>query len=238
MIIFDEVQAVTVKNKEYQTRFTDFMNNLLKKNENLYILLTGSQIRTFNEYMKVFQGSNIYGVKTSSTIVNLPLLSRTELEEFLEKGFSDNGLQIPTEDYTDIVYESLGGFIGYVSSAARSTIRALKEMGSESNIKRKVLNERDRLFEEMKQELRKLDKSLGFEAHGPWTTPSIYILQYIARNQNSTPDEITSATLEKFRTINEEYVKIVLEILEQVDLVHKSNEKYFTHKFIEKYRGW
>jgi len=238
LIIFDEVQAVTVKNKEYQTRFTDFMNNLLKKNENLYILLTGSQIRTFNEYMKVFQGSNIYGVKTSSTIVNLPLLSRTELEEFLEKGFSDNGLQIPTEDYTDIVYESLGGFIGYVSSAARSTIRALKEMGSESNIKRKVLNERDRLFEEMKQELRKLDKSLGFEAHGPWTTPSIYILQYIARNQNSTPDEITSATLEKFRTINEEYVKIVLEILEQVDLVHKSNEKYFTHKFIEKYRGW
>lgn len=237
LIIFDEVQAVADNSKEYQTRLTNFMNNLLKSNENLYILLTGSQVRTFNEYMEVFQDSTIYNIKTSSAVVNLPQLSKAELEEFLERGFSHNGLQIPTEDYIDLVYETLGGFIGYVSEAARNTIQVLEKNGSETDMERKVLNERGKLFEEMKKELRDLGKSLGFVTRGPMTTPSVYILRRIARNPNTTLDEITSTTLEKFQTIDEEYVKIVLEILEQVDLVHKHNEKYFTHKFIENYRG-
>lgn len=238
LIIFDEVQVVAEKNKEYQTRFMNFVNNLLKNNENLYVLFTGSQVRTFNEYMKVFQNSTIYDTKAPSTVVNLPLLSKPELEEFLERGFSDNGLQMPLEDYPDLVYKTLGGFIGYVSNAARATIQVIKEGESKKDVERKVLNERTKLFEEMKQELRKLDKSLGFETRGPKTTPSIHILQYVAKNPHSTFDDITSATLEKFQRIDEEYVKIVLEILEQVDLVHKHNEKYFTHKFIENYKRW
>ena len=238
----DEVQYIALKlGDDGNTKFVEFVNELTKNDDSVFIIFTGSQVGTFNNLVDIFDEKYYYDFKRENQVINIGQLSRREVQLLLLQGFKQNNTQIPYEEFPDNIYDTIGGIIGYVTDTGKDIIKAIK-LGWDIN--EIILSNQDNVFTAITKELWKIDKSLDlvpdYKKPRINMSPSIFALRYVANNSGVKMTEMIEELIKKFpNNVDEDIAKTIVNMLIQIDLLIKKNhEKLDTHNFIKNYTRW
>ncbi|KUH34151.1 hypothetical protein APY94_03220 [Thermococcus celericrescens] len=227
---FDEVQSFAIRQGSYFSKedayiFVEFINNHI--DDNTYIIFTGSQVGAFNKFLKIYDKKVVSKMKCNNHIVDIGQMSPEDIGEFLSTGFEQNHKNMP-EDFPDRVYESIGGFVGYVLDAGRMLATYGHNVIHPSIVDTVIQKQKTLLFESIEDELNALDETLNLRSR-----MSLEILKFIAEN-----DPNRKELLDKFQgNIDGETLKTLLNILDQMDLITRKHNKVRAYPFIKNYYG-
>lgn len=244
--VLDEVQYIALKlGKDGNTRFVEFVNELTKKDDSVFIIFTGSQVSTFNNLIDVFDEKYCYEFKRENQVIDIGQLSSDEVQSLLLQGFGDNNEKIPEEDFPKKVYNQIGGIIGYVTDTGRDVIKAMRLGWDMDKINKNIIRPNmDNVFTTIKGELWKIDQSLGlvpenFKKVRVNKSPSIFTLRYVAKHSRVQMTEMIDELAKKFPdTVDDDIAKTIINMLIQVDLMKNDRGKLETYEFIQNYNRW